>query len=352
VSKKVEFVHHRPMKVVTAVAASLSWASTLLAAPSKVLVEVSAVEGCITQADLASRLEQALARRRSPAVDEVLRVRIEAGNGLGFVAHLGLSRRGEASRERRLESSQADCRQLDAALVLVATTLLDDEPRAEPKLQGATLELNPRVEDPTPPVATTDLARRQQQHDVVERRATATTRSPLSGSAIFGAGGVAVGVLSQPTMGVRVDSRIKLSGPFTLWLGTQVVPPSAAREVDRATVEFATITGRAAGCWSGQVSARFAVDGCGGLDAGVLVSRGQMIRGEPNTVRPLLWPIGVAALSMPIWARFVARVHVAGGPALIRQKYFITDSGGRRQVVREAGPALWESGIGLGFLLP
>jgi hypothetical protein len=351
-SKNVELGHHRRMKVLMAVAASLSWASTLLAASLNVIVEVSAVEGCITQAELASRLEQAMPGRSSPGSDEVLRVWIEDRDGPGFVARLGWSRRGEASGERRLESSQGDCRQLDAALVLVATALLDDERRAESE-QAARAAPAPRAGNIAPPSATqAEPAQREATRDIVERKASARTQAAQARSAVFGGASVAVGVLSEPAVGIRVDSRIRWSGPFSLWLGAQIVPPSAAREVERATVDFATVTGRAAACWSAPVHASLALDACGGLDAGVLVSNGEMVRGEPDTVRPLLWPLGVVALGAPIGARFVARMHAAAGPALMRQDYFVMDSAGHRQVVREAGPALWEGGLGLGFLLP
>ena len=323
------------------------WPSGLLAAVPNVVVHADGLSGCISGEELARRVEAGL-EGRSVAVDEALRVVVEARSAGGLLARVGWFREESALGERAIESASNDCAELDAAVVFVATTLFEEardaaRPTSKPTAPSETAA--PAI--PTP---------RWAQQPSGDRGTPHTTPAPPApkrvGSAVLAGGSVAVGVLSEASVALRLDSRLKVGKQLSLWLGIQGVPWSPARRVDEAQVDFAAMTATAAACWSFPMSDHAELDGCGGVNGGFLATRGTAIRGDSETVKPLLWPIGALALNAPLWSSLLARAHVAAGPALFRNDYFVEDSVGTPHAVREGGPALCEGGLALGFLLP
>lgn len=321
------------------------WSGELLAAVPKVVVHAEGVGGCTSAQELASRMEAGLEGRRVP-VDEALRVVVEPRRAGGLVARVGWFRGESALGERAIESAGNDCAELEAAVVFVATTLFDEARDAA----------QPAAKASAPQDRATVPAPRWAQPPSGDRGALPASPAPRGskrvGSAVLAGGSVAVGVLSEASVALRLESRLKVGKQLSLWLGVQGVPWSSARRVDEAQVDFAAITATAAACWSFPMSGHAELDGCGGVSGGVMASRGTAIRGQPETLKPLLWPIGALALNAPLWSSLVARAHVAAGPAIFRNDYFVEDSVGTPRAVREGGPALCEGGLALGFLLP
>jgi len=332
------------MKAALVGLATVGWVSPVLASPSISLTEVG-ISGCLSREELTARVEEGLGGRRIEA-DETLRVRIERTHSSGLVARIGWFRGETALGERVIDSQGPDCRELDAALVLVATTLFDEAPHdpepASPSDVGPSVVAPPEA---PPLLPVTDSTPR----DAVKSRSDPSVNRETS--VLFG-GSAALGILSQASLALRVDVRMKLAEQLALWISGQGIPWRPARRVDEAEVDFAVALASAAACWPMRIGERLTLDTCGGFTGGVIASRGTSIRGDSDTLRPLLWPIGAIAVSAPVWSSVLARVHVAGGPALFRHDYFVTDSAGAPQAVRRAGPALWESGLEIGFLLP
>lgn len=336
------------MQVVAAVVTLtlLLGSRSALADEAHVSVDSGGVEGCITAEELAQRIEEAGAGRTVPR-DVRLNVSIEPRGEQGLQARLAWLVDDRPVAERTLDSAQSRCRELDAALLLVATTLLDE--------LHADIVPNQPERAPAPPPDTqppTSIVRAEPQAQAQAKPPPSSPhRDRDQSSALLAGASVALGVLPEATLGPRLDYRARVAKRWSVWLGAYALPWGSSRTVERSRIDFMAATVTAAACYLPLSFPDATIDACGGVSAGVLATTGTEIRGAPSTARPLVWPVMATALSSPLGSSLVLRAHIAGGPALFRNEYVVTDWAGSAQVVRRAAPVLVEGGLALGFLL-
>jgi len=346
----------RDMQVVSVAATVVLLLSAHAArgATPRVVVIAPAIDGCITNERLQERIQLSWGKQESPP-ELVLQVDIER-EAAGLRAHLGWIDHGQVAVERSLQTTQSRCEELDAALVLVATTLLE-ELRAEtsPAVEGAGGQPDAPPPAPPPPEPPPAVAPTRAQPPR-ERSAPAVQSAPAAEhdrwrSSVAGGVGVAGGTLPDTTFSPRLDLRIALRQPWAVWFGAEASPSGSTQRVESSRIEFAGAMATLAACYAPLVTTRVIVDGCLGMMGGAIITTGSNVQGSPDKARPLISPIAAVAFSAPIFGPVLLRGHVAGGVALVRDDYFLTDSSGVRQVVRRAESSMGEAALGIGFLL-
>jgi len=327
------------------------WAQTARGAAPSADIVAPGIDGCISGDELLERVQQNMGGAPPPA-ELRLRVEIEP-DGSGLRARIGWVSLGQLGGQRTLGTAQPQCEELDDALVLVATTLLEElkvdaprarEPAPPPPKPASSPPPSPEPASPLPALRPRDrVAPRSAERRGGEMKAWS--------SSVSGGVGVAYGILSETIFSPRVDVRIAIARPWAVWFGAQATPSGSSRKVESSRVEFATALATLAGCYAPLVTTSLVLDGCAGMMGGTIVTSGIAVRGSPDQVRPLASPLAAAAFSAPVFGPLVLRGHLAGGMALFREHYILTDSSGNEQVVRAAEVGLWEAAVGVGFLL-
>jgi hypothetical protein len=330
----------------------LLWSHATWAATPEVSVAADGIDGCITGERLLTRLLPSIEGRELPP-ELRLRVGIER-DGSGFRARAAWLYREEVLGERSLATVEQSCDDLDDALALVATTLLEElyfdpaKPGEAPHRVPFTVSSE---EDAALEVAAPIVA--PEPTDAPAPRAEERPREGERSNSLLSAGAsVAGGILSDPLVMARFDVRLGLAKRWALWLGLQAAPRGPSRSVEASRIDFTVATATLAACYSpALVSSRVVVDGCAGLMSGAIVTQGTAVHGAPDAVRPLVSPLAALAFNSPLIGKLTLRGHVAAGLSLVREDFFLRDSTGTKQLVRQAGAAVWETGLGLGFLL-
>lgn len=291
---------------------------------------------CLGTAELAARASEltSFAEVEGPAVVEVT---LSARAGGGFAASISVQQGTHLVAERRVESPNPDCHDIDAALLVVIDALLaiaaaEPQPEAEPASSTD-------VEAPPPRSATVKPS--------AERSAPPAHAPRVPPSATVGAT-YALGVVPGGTLVARADGRVALGGPWALRVGLGLTPWAAERTLEGAEVRFRSFSGRGAGCFDLVGKPVQHLDACVGVDGGITRTTQSGTLSDVATAHPALWPLASLTLAVEVIRPSIVELSTALGPALLRSQYELIDRAGQARPIYETTPLRWELGVALG----
>ena len=335
-------------------------------------VRLSGAEACIGAAELAERVEQRL-ERSVFVVDSAARLSVDGAvqpSVTGFTVQLALSdRAGRVLGRRAIQSSAADCRQLDEAIVLVIALTLSPDRGLFPKggivLDGTTERLlqelfrdepaelhvdelqarpasEPTALGPVPPIVT------RAARDHAPQPVAGAARTQVNASI---AGVVALGQLPGLAPGIEFALTVVPVDFWALQLTAAYLPKQTRRAValSSGATSFDSSQAAVALCPWRTDQALLRMQLCAGLGLSLLrvVARGYA-EDSGRRLDPI--PSGQAQfdLQLKLWGRALLQLGAGLAVPFIQYSYAYQDLDGQPKPLFRVAQASARLGIGLG----
>jgi hypothetical protein len=299
---------------------------------------------CIQQAELSARVAERLGQEVVSEPGSTQKVRLvlaRAESGTGWKALLSAQAAPSAPRERRIDSSSASCRDLDAALVLVLAALVGVARPGE----GLETEATPA---PAPPESAPEAPGVPEQPPSADRsdfdaerlaRARASRPGhPLSWS-VAAAGALASGQLPGFSWGASVPLQIEWRS-LTVSLGVLAFPAASAPLGLGAEARFTSVAGLLRMCGTVLPGTWLRAALCMGASSGAVYARTTGL--AQNTADWL--PSSSGELGLRTSGRMARKirwlVQFSGTLPLTRMRYVFDESGPERRVYHRAAPGV------------
>jgi len=291
---------------------------------------------CIGSAELAARATKlpSFAEVEGPAVVDVA---LSARAGGGFTATIALRQGTRVIGERRVESPNPDCHDVDAAVLVVIDALL----------AIAASETQREAEPATPSVVAAPLPKPTPATSTAEHRPPRAQAPDAPPSVTLGAA-YALGVVPGGSVLARADERVALGGPWAVRVGFGFTPSAAERTLQGAEVQFRSFSARGAACVDVLGATVQHLDACLGLDGGISRTTQTGTSNNATTARPVLWPLASFTVALEVARPVLVELSTGLGPALVRSQYELTDQAEQVRQIYETAPLRWELGLALG----
>jgi hypothetical protein len=296
---------------------SLSWA------------RLAKAESCISERNLAARVEERLGRRvfDAPGNTDVGIEGYVERRGDGWHATVSITDgTGAVLGTRELESGDASCHDLDAPLVLTIALFIDPNAATAPPPSAVIAPLDAKPVPPTP--ATPSAPQPQKLTGSPERN-----HGPEWQSSIAIGAAVVVGLLPAAAPGVTLRSEVR--------------PPHVWPTPIDFSLELAAVTT----CPVSISSPRFRFELCAGADAGVLSSEGQANEAVVGHHRFIAAAIARAVGRVNLTPRFFVAVAPSLVVPVVRDSFDYDWNGDRQRVFRPS-PAAFLGDLTFGFRVP
>lgn len=335
----------------------VSFIATLgAAAHAAPVVDVTTVSPSV-QCLHATELEEKLRTEALAATQRRLNVRIERAASGGWIAVLTvLDAAGTRVGERRIATPENDCRDLDAALVVVSAALLDapeavlapGDASIQPTTEAAPATQHTGATRPAPrPANPGDAA-------PARDRGPAALRSPGDpprAAFTFGTG-VAVGALSEAVTRLHFGARLPLAQRWSVRGSIGFTPTPHSVLLETAEVRFSLVSARLLGCWTAADFARVRVDACAGGEPGLIVANTSGLERESSLLKPAFWGLSGLHAGYRVARSLLVETYVAGGLAAARHVYSASSTAGSRVEVQPTQIARLDLGLTLAVEAP
>jgi hypothetical protein len=293
-------------------------------------------ETCIDGQELAPRVQATLGRRVSLrtrpagtggleqvpgqglALDGVLQGEVQPRpDGRGWIAVVEVRRANAEALRREVTLEAPDCRQLDAAIVLVVALMAEAAQPTPPSRPGPPL---PNAYPPPTISVGPDVT-------------------------------VAIGMLPRPAVGLGLASAVTFPQFWQVAAWAHVWPVSE-NLADGAGSRVSAWTAGAGICVGTASEGRVAVLGCAGGSGGAIFATGVRLDDPHSDVRPYLQAECTAGMRVHLAGSLFARVEVGAAAPIARDSYQFTDANGVFHEVFHTAVLVPLGRLGLEFRAP
>jgi hypothetical protein len=296
-------------------------------------VRLPGAESCVAGVELARTVEAKLGRPvfvPASSADVAVEGHVAPEPSGGFVATLALTSSTGAVLGRRELTAKTSCREMDEALVLVLSLLIDPEARQKPP--------PPVAQAPTPPAPVTAVAKRSSPEP------SEPWHLDVAAGLVMAAG-LAPGV----SPGLTLEAAFSPGRVWTLELGGRLFLPSDAVVMGGAGGSVLVALGTAAFCRRFALPASLALAGCAGWEGGGIRVEPRGLMGGPSVIAGYLLDIRAHAdLIALAFDPLILRVGAGVCVPLNRDRFTYTASGSTMTLF-EVSPVAAELDLGVGL---